>query len=275
MSDARRAASLKSISTTSKSESSKLRNGNLRGRRRLLAPVSRSQAAVKGPGGTLENPTINKNRPKSTRIRVRLDESYQIDNLEDNGLSNNHNELPEEIQSLENETRKRRQSPLTESNTKYQRYYSQVQTEIKGQKHTIPVLKAIENTYGESAVQEIFDTLGIVRPEDLKTLTREERSQIIVKVTEDLFNGDGIFNDRNLFPQATLNAVEDATVALDTRSRIGAAFSDLYLHKGKQFFITNYPLTPTGLNRFEITMGGQRIEINHQTYAITQIARGS
>ena len=132
----------------------------------------------------------------------------------------------------------------------------------------------IERNFGAQELEKLLTSIDLpveVYYGNNQHYTSEQKSKIIIKVTETLFKGEGIFVDRDYFKHGTLNGIEDIAVAMDSRSRICGAFSDISLHNGKQFFITTYPNTQTGTMKFYQTENGMVIPEEFQTYAISLI----
>lgn len=167
----------------------------------------------------LEIPNISPTREKAlAKMRnrnnslLKLEKNYFSNNLEASGLSSNHNELPENLRSVEELTRLRRAEPLYPSNVLGERYkYSQKQLERKGKRHL--------EEFGYSLEGKTLKQIGM------------EYYQFI----------ENILAKPNLiiYPNGQMNKQEPAEIFVDPETQNIVAFESNPLYPDRHF-ITSY-----------------------------------
>ena len=188
-------------------------------RRRLFSVRSKNQLGNQGRG----KPQSHVKSQSTTKSKTRLRSSIRSSGINEEGLSHNHNLLPEGIRESEKASAERRQPPILRSQYDQEASYAEPQLIKKSFKHQD------DNNSNEDRI-----------PDD-------ERSA--EQLTNGMFyDSEDILGNRNVETYCgTFNLKEDVMFKLLRSEKAIAVFEDWPLYEGldKKHFITTYK-DPTG-----------------------------
>ncbi len=160
--------------------------------------------------------------PMQKKVQLKMAKNNFLNNLESSGLSRNHEQLPENIQSIEKLTRLRRAQPLYPSQVLGDSYqYGGKQLERKAPRHL--------DDFGISIVGKSIEELGVEYKDLVETILSKQG--LVVRK-------DGTLSKQ----EPTINIGDP-----ETRGIVSFENNPLY---DKYHFISSYPVSPEAFDHF-------------------------